>query len=197
MMRKYHVRFGGGQLEKENKIHLASCLPNFLSVGDEAQEKDIHNGLLLHVKEFLMELGQGFALYGTQYPIYISGKRFEIDLLMYNTKLHLYVVVELKRGDFSPKDSGQLNFYLSAVDEQLKMPEDGPTIGLLLCEKKDKIIAEYSLSRVSSPMSIAEYELSKFLSEKLNHVLPTTEEIERELSAYAQGEKVLNVENTD
>ncbi|MCX7115038.1 MAG: PDDEXK nuclease domain-containing protein [Gammaproteobacteria bacterium] len=159
---------------------------HFLSVGDAAHEKDIQDGLLIHVKEFLMELGQGFALYGTRYPIWVSEKRFEIDLLMYNTKLHLYVVVELKRGEFSPQDTGQLNFYLSAVDEQLKMPEDGPTIGLLLCEKKDKIIAEYALRRVNSPMGIAEYELNKALPEKLNHILPTTEEIETELSAYTQ-----------
>lgn len=168
---------------------------HFLSVGDEAHEKEIQNGLLTHVKEFLMELGQGFALYGTRHPIIVSGKRFEIDLLMYNTKLHLYVVVELKRGDFNPKDTGQLNFYLSAVDEQLKMPEDGPTIGLLLCEKKDKVIAEYSLRRVNSPMGIAEYELSKSLSDKLSTVLPTTEEIESELSVYAQSTKVLGNEN--
>lgn len=168
---------------------------HFLSVGKEAHEKDIQNGLLTHVKEFLMELGQGFALYGTRYPIIVSGKRFEIDLLMYNTKLHLYVVVELKRGDFNPKDTGQLNFYLSAVDEQLKMPEDGPTIGLLLCEKKDKVIAEYSLRRVSSPMGIAEYEVSKSLSEGLNSILPTTEEIETELSAYTQNINVLGDES--
>lgn len=159
---------------------------HFLSVGDAAHEKDIQDGLLIHVKEFLMELGQGFALYGTKYPIKVSGKRFEIDLLMYNTKLHLYVVVELKRGDFSPQDTGQLNFYLSAIDEQLKMPEDGPTIGLLLCEKKDKVIAEYALRRVNSPMGIAEYELNKSLPEKLNHILPTTEQIETELTAYTQ-----------
>ncbi len=159
---------------------------HFLSVGNDAHEKDIQDGLLIHVKEFLMELGQGFALYGTRYPLYVSDKRFEIDLLMYNTKLHLYVVVELKRGDFSPQDTGQLNFYLSAVDEQLKMPEDGPTIGLLLCEKKDKVIAEYALRRVDSPMGIVEYELNKSLPEKLNHILPTTEEIETELSAYTQ-----------
>ncbi|MBN9231775.1 MAG: DUF1016 family protein, partial [Legionella sp.] len=136
-----------------------------------------------------------FALYGTRYPINVSGKRFEIDLLMYNTKLHVYVVVELKRGDFNPKDTGQLNFYLSAIDEQLKMPEDGPTIGLLLCEKKDKVIAEYSLRRVNSPMGIAEYEVSKSLSEELNSILPTTEEIETELSAYTQHLSISGDEN--
>jgi predicted nuclease of restriction endonuclease-like (RecB) superfamily len=90
---------------------------HFLTIGDDAHEKDVHNGLVEHIRNFLMELGQGFALYGTRYPIHVSDKRFEIDLLMYNTKLHSYVVVELKRGDFHPKDAGQLNFYLSAIDE--------------------------------------------------------------------------------
>jgi predicted nuclease of restriction endonuclease-like (RecB) superfamily len=159
---------------------------HFLTVGDDAHEKDVHNGLVGHVKEFLMELGQGFALYGTRYPIQVSGKRFEIDLLMYNTKLHCYVVCELKRGDFHPRDAGQLNFYLSAVDEQLKTPEDGQTIGLLLCEKKDRVIAEYALRRMDSPMGISEYELSKSLPERFEAILPTTDEIEAELSEFAK-----------
>lgn len=159
---------------------------HFLTVGEDAYEKDIHNGLVSHVSQFLMELGQGFALYGTKYPIVVSGKRFEIDLLMYNTKLHSYVVCELKRGDFNPKDAGQLNFYLSAIDDQLKMAEDGPTIGLLLCEKKDRVIAEYALRRVDGPMGIAEYELSKSLPKRLESILPTTEEIEAELNEFAQ-----------
>lgn len=159
---------------------------HFLTVGKDAHEKDIHNGLVGHVKEFLMELGQGFALYGTKFPIQVSGKRFEIDLLMYNTKLHAYVVVELKRGDFDPRDAGQLNFYLSAIDEQLKSPQDGQTIGLLLCEKKDRVIAEYALRRVDSPMGISEYELSKSLPQKFESILPTTEEIEAELSQFTR-----------
>jgi len=155
---------------------------SFLTIGEDALEKDIHLGLLTHVKQFLMELGQGFALYGTNYPIIVSNKRFEIDLLMYNTKLHSYVVVEIKRGDFKPEHTGQLNFYLSAVDAQLKMPEDGPTIGLLLCENKDRVIAEYALKRVDSPIGISEYQLTKSLPAKLHNVLPTIEEIESELS---------------
>lgn len=159
---------------------------DFLTVGEDAHEKEVQKGLVKHIQQFLMELGQGFALYGANYPIQVSDKRFEIDLLMYNTKLHCYVVVELKRGDFHPRDAGQLNFYLSAVDEQLKTPEDGQTIGLLLCEKKDRIIAEYSLRRVDSPMGIAEYQLSKSLPPKLHDILPTTEEIEAELSGFAK-----------
>lgn len=159
---------------------------HFLSVGEDAYEKDVHNGLMEHVKQFLMELGQGFALYGTKYPIQVSDKRFEIDLLMYHTKLHCYVVVELKRGDFHPKDAGQLNFYLSAIDEQLKMSEDGQTIGLLLCEKKDRVIAEYALRRVDSPMGISEYQLSKSLPKALEFALPTTAEIEIELNEFTR-----------
>lgn len=159
---------------------------HFLTVGEDAHEKDVHNGLVEHVRQFLMELGQGFALYGTKYPIQVSDKRFEIDLLMYNTKLHCYVVVELKRGDFHPKDAGQLNFYLSAVDDQLKMQEDGQTIGLLLCEKKDRVIAEYALRRVDSPMGISEYQLSKSLPKRFEAVLPTIDQIEAGLSEFAK-----------
>ncbi len=159
---------------------------HFLTIGEDAHEKDVHNGLVRHVRQFLMELGQGFALFGTKYPIQVSGKRFEIDLLMYNTKLHAYVVIELKRGDFHPRDTGQLNFYLSAVDDQLRMPEDSQTIGLLLCEKKDRVIAEYALRRVDSPMGISEYELSKSLPERFESILPTTDEIETELSEFAK-----------
>lgn len=157
---------------------------HFLTVGKDAHEKDVHNGLVEHVKQFLMELGQGFALYGTKYPIRVSNKRFEIDLLMYNTRLHCYVVIELKRGDFNPQDTGQLNFYLSAIDEQLKMPHDGQTIGLLLCENKDRVIAEYALKRIDSPIGISEYELSKSLPKRLESVLPTIAEIETELSEF-------------
>ena len=159
---------------------------HFLTVGEDAYEKEIHSGLVNHVKQFLMELGQGFALYGTNFPVTVSDKRFEIDLLMYNTKLHCYVVIELKRGDFQPQHAGQLNFYLSVVDEQIKMSEDGPTIGLLLCEKKDRVIAEYALRRVESPMGISEYELSKSLPSSLHRILPTTDEIEAELNEFTE-----------
>jgi predicted nuclease of restriction endonuclease-like (RecB) superfamily len=162
---------------------------HFLTLGEDAHEKEVHRGLVEHIKQFLMELGQGFALCGTNHPLYVSDKRFEIDLLMYNTKLHCYVVIELKRGDFHPRDTGQLNFYLSALDEQLKLPEDGPTIGLLLCEKKDCIIAEYALNRVESPMGIAQYELLKALPSKLDHILPTTEQIEAGLSGFAMADE--------
>ena len=172
-----HSRLAQDMIKDPYKFH-------FLTIGEDAYEKEIQNGLLGHTKQFLMELGQGFALYGTNYPIHVSDKRFEIDLLMYNTKLHCYVVIEIKRGDFKPEHTGQLNFYLSAVDEQLKTPEDGPTIGLLLCENKDQIIAEYALNRVNSPIGISQYQLLKSLPLKLHDILPTTDELEAELNNF-------------
>lgn len=159
---------------------------HFLTVGEDAHEKDVHIGLLEHIRQFLMELGQGFAFYGSQYPLQVSDKRFEIDLLFYNTKIHSYVVVELKRGDFRPRDVGQLNFYLSAVDAQLRTPIDGQTIGLVLCERKDRVIAEYALRGIDGPMGIAEYQLSKCLPKRLESILPTTEEIEAELNEFSK-----------
>ena len=135
-----------------------------------------------HIKQFLMALGQGFALYSTHHPLQVSNKRFEIDLLMYHTKLHCYVVIEIKRGEFHPRDAGQLNFYLSAIDETLKTPQDNPSIGLLLCEKKDRIIAAYALRDVNKPMGISEYELDKALPAEVRGSLPTIAEIEAELN---------------
>lgn len=163
---------------------------HFLSMGKDAHEKEIHKGLLSHVKEFLMALGQGFALYGTNQPLQVSGKRFEIDLLMYHTKLHCYVVIELKRGEFNPRDAGQLNFYLSAVDDVLKTPHDNPTIGLLLCEKKDRVIAEYALRDVNKPISISEYQLSKVLPKEVRENLPSIDEIEAELNLDFSAKKI-------
>lgn len=155
----------------------------FLSMGDDAHEREIQRGLVAHINQFLLALGQGFAFYASYYTFRISNKTYEIDLLMYHTKLHCYIVVELKRGEFQPKDAGQLNFYLSAIDDLLKTPEDNPTIGLLLCEKKDHVVAEYALRDVNKPMGISEYVLSKALPKEVRGSLPTIAEIEAELNA--------------
>ncbi len=182
----FHERLPSPQSDLAQEMIKEPYKFHFLTVGEEAEEKEIQSGLIHHCKEFLMELGQGFALYGINYPVVVSGKRFEIDLLFYNTKLHRYIVCELKKGDFKPEHAGQLNFYLSVIDEQLRMPEDNSTIGLLLCEKKDKVIAEYALRRVDSPMGIAEFQLSKSLPKNLHCVLPTIDEIEAELSEFSK-----------
>ncbi|HSW73212.1 MAG TPA: PDDEXK nuclease domain-containing protein [Chlamydiales bacterium] len=157
---------------------------DFLTLHKEHLEKDLENGLVNHIQKFLIELGQGFAFMGRQYPLNISGEQFLIDLLFYHIKLRCFVVVELKAKAFKPEDAGQLNFYLSAVDDMIKHPTDNPTIGILLCKDRNKIIAEYAFRGIDRPMGVVEYEtmLTKALPEELKSSLPTVKELETELS---------------
>ena len=134
-----------------------------------------------HVTEFLLELGAGFAFVGRQVLLDVGGDEFFIDLLFYHLKLRCYVVIELKAGKFKPEHLGQLGFYLTAVDRQLKTELDNPSIGLLLCKSKNEIVAEYALADKSQPMGIAEYKLLESLPTELQTSLPSIEQIEREL----------------
>ena len=156
---------------------------DFLSLHDDYVEKDLEDGLVAHIQKFLLELGQGFAFMGQQYPIEVSGDTSYIDLLFYHVKLKCYIVIELKARPFKPSDTGQLNYYLSAVDDLLKGKEDNPTIGILLCKSRDKIKAEYAFRHINRPMGVAEYEtmLTKALPKELKSTLPTVKEIEDEL----------------
>jgi len=154
---------------------------DFLGLGDEAQEREIEHALVRHVTEFLLELGAGFAFVGKQVHLEVGGDDFFLDLLFYHLTLRCYVVIELKAGDFKPEHLGQLGFYLTAVDRQVKTTEDQPTIGLLLCKSKNKVVAEYALGDKTQPMGIAEYKLRESLPESLETSLPSIEQIEREL----------------
>ncbi len=154
---------------------------DFLGLGDEAHERDIENALIRHITRFLLELGAGFAFVGRQFKLDVGGDEFFIDLLFYHTRLKCYVVVELKATAFKPEHAGQLNFYLSAVDAQIKAPDDKPTIGLLLCKEKNRLVAEYALSGIDRPIGVANYELVRALPEPLDTSLPSIEEIEAEL----------------
>ena len=156
---------------------------DFLTIAQDAKELELQNELVRHITKFLLELGAGFAFVGSQYPIEVSGRDFYIDLLFYHLNLRCYVVIELKTGDFKPDYAGQLNFYLSAMDSQVKSKDDKPTIGIILCKNKDKIIAEYALRNMSKPMGVSEYKLSRVVPEKLRKALPSVKEIESELSA--------------
>ncbi|AEP12163.1 PDDEXK nuclease domain-containing protein [Chloracidobacterium thermophilum] len=156
---------------------------DFLGLGDDAHERDIENALMRHITRFLLELGHGFAFVGQQYRLEVGDQEFFIDLLFYHTRLKCYVVVELKAGAFKPEHAGQLNFYLTAVDRQIKAPDDKPTIGLLLCKTKNRLVAEYALSGIDKPMGVAEYQLVRALPEPLLTNLPTVEELETELGA--------------
>ncbi|MDZ7585811.1 MAG: PDDEXK nuclease domain-containing protein [Thiobacillus sp.] len=155
---------------------------DFLGLTDKAQEREIENALVKHVTEFLLELGAGFAFVGRQVLLDVGGDEFFIDLLFYHLKLRCYVVIELKGGKFKPEHLGQLGFYLTAVDRQVKSEHDNPTIGLLLCKSKNKIVAEYALGDKSQPMGIAEYKLLESLPAELRTSLPSIEQIERELA---------------
>jgi len=155
---------------------------DFLGLSDEAQEREIEHALVKHVTEFLLELGAGFAFVGRQVLLDVGGDEFFIDLLFYHLKLRCYVVIELKGGKFKPEHLGQLSFYLTAVDAQVKHPQDGPTIGLLLCKSKNKVVAEYALRDKTQPLGVAEYQLVASLPAELQTSLPSIEQIERELA---------------
>lgn len=154
---------------------------DFLGLTDQAQERDVEHALVKHVTEFLLELGAGFAFVGRQVLLNVGGDEFFIDLLFYHLKLRCYVVIELKGGKFKPEHLGQLGFYLTAVDRQVKNEHDNPTIGLLLCKSKNKIVAEYALGDKTQPMGVAEYKLLESLPAELQTSLPSIEQIENEL----------------
>lgn len=154
---------------------------DFLGLTDQAQEREVERALVKHVTDFLLELGAGFAYVGRQVPLEVGDDDFFIDLLFYHLKLRCYVVIELKAAAFKPEHAGQLGFYLSAVDAQIKHESDAPTIGLLLCKSKNKVVAEYALRDVNKPMGIAEFTLLEALPADLQTGLPSIEEIERTL----------------
>ncbi len=156
---------------------------DFLALTQGYKEKELERGLIEHIEKFLMELGQGFAFMGRQYPITVDNETYFLDLLFYHAKLHCYVVVELKAGAFDPRDAGQMNFYLSAVDDLFRSSQDNPTIGLLLCKDKKGLKVEYALRDIHKPLGVAEYEakIIDSLPDNLKGSLPTIQEIEDNL----------------
>ena len=151
---------------------------DFLNLGDEAQERDLHRGLIEQVSRFLLEMGAGFALVGTQYPLTVGGRDFFLDLLFYHLHLRCYVVVELKVADFEPEHAGKMSFYLSAVDNLLRRPDDQPTIGLILCKTKHSLVAEYTLQGQQKPIGVASY---RMMPNHLRDTLPSPKELETHL----------------
>jgi len=160
---------------------------DFLTLGDEAHERDLEGALVGHIEKFLLELGAGFAFVGRRVHLVVGDDDFYIDLLFYHLKLRCFVVIDLKMGKFSPEDAGQMNFYLSTVDDQLRHPDDKPTIGLILCKTQNRVIAEYALRDVAKPIGVAEWQtqLVKALPETLRGSLPSIAEIEAE---FAKGD---------
>ena len=140
---------------------------DFLSLREEAQERDIERALVSHIRNFLLELGIGASFVGSQYPLQVGSKEYRVNLLFYHYRLRYFVVIDLKMGEFEPEFSGKMNFYVMAVDELLRHPDDLPTIGIILCKSKDRTVAEYALRGVNKPISVSTHQFSRELPEDL------------------------------
>lgn len=169
------------QSDLANEILKSPYNFDFLGLGDEAQEREIEAAMMRHIRDYLLELGVGFAFVGSQYRLEVAGDEFFIDQLFYHLKLRSFLVLELKAGKFKPEYLGKLNFYLSAVDDLLRQEGDAPSIGLILCRGENQTVVEYALRDMAKPIGVSHYELTKILPENLRGNLPTIEEIEAEL----------------
>lgn len=154
---------------------------DFLGIGEDAAERELHRGLVAHLQKFLLELGLGFAFVGSQVHLEVGGEDFYLDLLFYHLKLRAFVVIDLKVREFKPEYAGKMNFYLSAVDELLRHPDDRPSIGLILCQSGNKVIAEYALRDAGKPIGISAYQLTRGLPKNLKTSLPSIQDLEAEL----------------
>ena len=159
---------------------------DFLTLTEPFQERELENELVRQLEKFLLELGQGFAFVGRQYKVEVGDEDFYIDLLFYHLRLRAFVVIELKKGKFKPEYAGKLNFYCNVVNDRLKQPSDQPTIGLILCQERSRLLAEYSFAGIDKPIGISTYELTRALPKDMKSALPTVEEIEAELSEVAK-----------
>jgi predicted nuclease of restriction endonuclease-like (RecB) superfamily len=164
---------------------------DFLTLSAPFAERELERGLLIHLRDLLLELGRGFAFVGSQVPLVIDGRSFYIDLLFYHVRLHCYFVLELKTGEFEPEYAGKLSFYISAVDGTMRTAGDGPTIGLLLCESRRGTIVEYSLQNFVQPIGVSTYRVTKALPDPVRGELPSVEDLEEvilKLRAEMEGE---------
>lgn len=151
---------------------------DFLTLASSYKERELERGLLIHLRDLLLELGRGFAFVGSQVPLEVDGQTFYLDLLFYHIRLHCYFVIELKVGPFKPEYAGKLNFYLSAADALLRTNSDAPTLGLLLCESRGKSIVEYALRDVAKPIGVSTYRVTRQLPELLRDEIPSIEDLE-------------------
>ncbi len=151
---------------------------DFLTLADGYKEREVERGLLIHLRDLMLELGRGFAFVGSQVPIPVGNEDFYLDLLFYHLRLHCYFVIELKTGKFKPEYAGKLGFYLTAVDNLIRTPLDGPTLGLLLCEDHDEVVVEYALLDIAKPIGVSTYRVTKELPVPLMENLPSIEDLE-------------------
>ena len=178
----FHKQLPALQSDLANEILKDPYNFDFLTIQGKAHERAIEEALVIHIRDFLLELGQGFAFVGSQVPLTFDDQEFFIDLLFYHLHLRAFVVIELKAGKFKPEHTGQLGFYMAAVDDLMRKEGDNQTIGILLCKSKHKVVAEYALRNISCPIGVSEYTLSKSIPKEFKTSLPTTEQIEAELN---------------
>jgi predicted nuclease of restriction endonuclease-like (RecB) superfamily len=157
---------------------------DFLTLGTEMLERDLERGLIDHLRDLILELGKGFAFVGNQYHLEIGGQDYFLDLLFYHLRLRCYVVIDLKIEEFRPEFAGKMNFYLSAVDDFLRHADDAPSIGLILCKEKNRIVVEYALRDTGKPVGVAQYRLTESLPKRLQSELPTSHDLAGELPRF-------------
>lgn len=167
------------QSDLAQKITKDPYIFDFLTLRAEAQERELEQGLLDHLRDLLLELGKGFAFFGSQYHLEVGGQDFYLDLLFYHVQLRCWVVIDLKMEDFRPEFAGKMNFYLSAVDDLLRHPDDAPSIGLILCQGKNQTIVEYALRDAAKPIGVSEYRLTLQLPEAIKEKVPSIEDLQQ------------------
>ena len=191
---KTHIRSAQKKAKLAVKTEIASLSPDaslaaesikdeaifdFLSLGDDYKERELERGLVNKIKDFLLELGKGFAFLGAQYHLEVGGQDFYLDLLFYHIYLQRLITFDLKLRDFTPEDAGKMNFYLAVLDDLVKAPEDQPSIGIILCKGKNSVVAEYALRDVKTPIGVASYRVKQELPADLVKALPAPEEFEK------------------
>ena len=178
----FAVRLPNPQSDLANYLMKDPYIFDMMGQTEAMNERDIEQQLVQHITKYLLEMGSGFAFVAQQKHFEVGDTDFYADLILYNIQLHAYVVVELKASPFKPEYMGQLNFYINVVDDTLRGEHDNKTIGLLLCNGGDKVVAQYALSGYDQPIGVSDYQLTKAIPENLKSALPTVEEVEEELS---------------
>lgn len=177
-MSNFHATLPAPQSDLAHQLLKDPYTFDFLTLGEAVQERELEQGLIDHIQRFMLELGMGFAFVGRQYRLEVGGEDFSLDLLFYHLRLRCYVVIELKIEQFKPEFAGKMNFYLAAVDDLLRHPDDGPSIGLIICKEKNGVIVEYSIRSMTRPVAVANYILTQQLPGDLAGQLPSPSELE-------------------
>ena len=186
-MTNFHATLPPSQSDLAHQLLKDPYTFDFLTIGNAAHEHNLELGLVEHIQQFLLELGVGFAFVGRQAHLEVGGDDFYIDLLFYHLQLRSYVVIDLKMEKFKPEFAGKMNFYLSAVDDLMRHGDDQPTIGLVLCKEKNRVVVEYALRDSSKPIGVSQYVLTEQLPARLQGILPTVQQLEAEFSTGLDG----------